>query len=80
MKESLWLHGPKSWTVDTFSENNHEPEVHSPEYQLVDSDKDSEIRWLATVKKTNVELPFIGTSRFAKYSTWNSLVAGIARL
>ena len=80
MKESLWLHGPKSWTADTFSERNHEPEVNSLEYQLVESDKDSEIRPLVTVKKTTVELPFIGTSRFAKYSTWNSLVAGIARL
>jgi hypothetical protein len=43
------------------------------------TDKDSEIGPLVTVKKINFELPFIGTSRFAKYSSWNSLVAGIAK-
>ncbi|XP_056006690.1 uncharacterized protein LOC130050517 [Ostrea edulis] len=80
MTKSLWLHGPTFWTFDTLSEKNHESEANLPEYQLIDSDKDNEIRPLITVKNTNVEQSLIGTNRFAKYSKWNSLVAGVARL
>lgn len=50
------------------------------EYDLVDSENDREIRPTLIVKTLHIKEPSIGTERFTKYSTWRSLVSGIARL
>ena len=80
MKESQWLCGPKFWTSETPSKERCESENYLPEYELIDTERDHEIRPVITSTKTNVNIPVLGTSRFAKYSTWNSLVAGVSRL
>nr|XP_022331795.1 uncharacterized protein LOC111129629 [Crassostrea virginica] len=80
MKESQWLCGPKFWISETPSKERCESENYLPEYELIDTERDHEIRPVITSTITNVNIPVLGTSRFAKYSTWNSLVAGVSRL
>lgn len=63
---------------ETPSKECCESEDYFPEYELVDTEKDYEIR--PAITKTNVNILVIGTRRLAKYSTRNSPLAGVSRL
>ena len=52
---------------ETPSKECCESEDYFPEYELVDTEKDYEIR--PAITKTNVNILVIGTRRLAKYST-----------
>lgn len=52
---------------ETPSKEFCESEDYFPEYELVDTEKDHEIR--PAITKTNVDILVIGTRRLAKYST-----------
>ncbi|XP_065944078.1 uncharacterized protein [Magallana gigas] len=84
MKNSPWLCGPKRWFLESKDQGKTDISDHDKqmpqEYDLVDSENDREIRPTLIVKTLHVKEPSIGTERFTKYSTWSSLVSGIARL
>lgn len=80
MKNSLWLCGPKQWFHQYQNTVKTADETVPLEHELVDSESDKEIRPILTVKKLHIGESSLGTGKFTKYSTWNGLVAGIARL
>lgn len=84
MKNSPWLCGPKRWFLESKDQGKTDisdnDEQMPQEYDLVDSENDREIRRTLIVKTLHIKEPSIGTERFTKYSTWSSLVSGIARL
>lgn len=80
MKNSLWLCGPKQWFHQYLNTVKTADDTVPLEHELVDSESDKEIRPILTVKKLHIGESSLGTGKFTKYSTWNGLVAGIARL
>ncbi|XP_062598507.1 uncharacterized protein LOC134259932 [Saccostrea cucullata] len=81
MKHSPWLFGPKRWFLSSSDQDTPETDESVPlEYDLIESEIDKEIRPAVTVKKLHIGDSLMGTKRLVNYSTWNSLVSGIAKL
>ncbi|XP_068209384.1 uncharacterized protein [Palaemon carinicauda] len=71
---SEWLFGPKHLTLQR-------KEASETKFQLVDPDSDKEVRINVDIKKTCATLAHnIGIDRFLHFSTWDSLVRGVAFL
>jgi hypothetical protein len=82
LTNSTWLKGPTHWFTKNSVQDHmetSEPDILDPKYQLVDSELDKEIRPVITVTKSCVD-PTTFVTGFKNYSTWNSLVRGIAHL
>ncbi|XP_033733157.1 uncharacterized protein LOC117322392 [Pecten maximus] len=73
LQESMWLQGSSVLREDT--------DLETPGYPLVQPGKDVEVRQEVKVLKTSCAAPQgIGAERVKRFSTWNSLVRGIANL
>ncbi|XP_068250242.1 uncharacterized protein [Palaemon carinicauda] len=71
---SEWLFGLKHLTLQ-------QEEASETKFQLVDPDSDKEVRINVDIKKTCATLAHnIGIDRFLHFSTWDSLVRGVAFL
>ena len=82
LTDSTWLKGPTRWfnkcsEPDATTDSMLGTEGH--DYQLVDSESDKEIGPVISVNKVCVQQPIL-TSGFKNYSTWKSLIEGIAYL
>ncbi|XP_060078384.1 uncharacterized protein LOC132557875 [Ylistrum balloti] len=67
--DSLWFNGP------SFLRNHISPDL-DVEYSLVEPESDKEVRPDVHSWKTNIRTT-LGTSRFNRFSSWNSLVRAI---
>ncbi|XP_056022091.1 uncharacterized protein LOC125651089 [Ostrea edulis] len=82
LTDTTWLKGPTCWftkRLDPDDTEYSEPENLGPNYKLVNSELDKEIRPVISVIKSCVDLTTF-VSGFKNYSTWKGLVGGIAHL
>ncbi|XP_056016958.1 uncharacterized protein LOC130053620 [Ostrea edulis] len=82
LTDTTWLKGPTRWftkRLDPDDTEYSEPENLGPNYKLVNSELDKEIRPVISVIKSCVDLTTF-VSGLKNYSTWKGLVGGIAHL
>lgn len=75
LKSSSWLLGPPF-----LSQLNTGQDNETESFELVDADKDKEVRPQVTCLVTKVTEQALGSSRFERFSSWKSLVRGVAIL
>lgn len=75
LSSSSWLLGPQ-FLRQSATEQDEEAET----FELVDADTDKEVRPQATCLLTKVTEQPLGSKRFERFSSWKSLVRGMALL
>ncbi|KAK3082869.1 hypothetical protein FSP39_007500 [Pinctada imbricata] len=72
LQDSIWFKGPDF----LYQESQPYPTTHP----LIDPDSDKEVRPIVTCAKAKVTSTSLGSERLSNFSTWNSLLLGIATL
>ncbi|XP_063047286.1 uncharacterized protein LOC134441024 [Engraulis encrasicolus] len=75
LPSSNWLLGPQFLSQSTTDLNDE-----AGTFELVDADTDKEVRPQATCLLTKVTEQALGSTRFERFSSWKSLVRGMALL
>ncbi|XP_036003032.1 uncharacterized protein LOC118566091 isoform X2 [Fundulus heteroclitus] len=73
LKHTNWLSGPKFLSKP-------EPSISDSTYDLVDPSTDPDIRPLVSALSTTASNKQLDSQRFAKFSTWKSLIRAVTRL
>ncbi|KAK0156616.1 hypothetical protein N1851_000047 [Merluccius polli] len=74
LSSTSWFHGP------TFLKHPQQAVPEESTFELLNPSLDTEIRPQVSTMKTSILSKQLGSQRFSKFSSWNSLIHAIARL